>query len=190
MAAIEQLKDRLLRLPPEMSPWQTLKLDAEQPTQEGLYYVVYVGQATVESHHEVQVQDQDGKPLAGIQVLFGFDSGRRYPAPALDYWGKFGAFVGNMVETNGAGEARHTFHHGGEDIFIVDYQVDENGIQYIARASDVLWDCSSVPNPPGRFDHTGVRVVFRRYTPGQETHAVVHQDIEVRLKALEKILGM
>lgn len=182
---VDQLNDRLKQKPPEMNNFKTLSLDMEQPTVAGLYYSIEVQQATAELRHEAMVVDQDDRPLAGVAVLFGYDTGDKHPLPSLDYWGKFGELRGNLQYTNGAGEAFHTFKDGGEDIFVVDYQV-ENGIQCIARASDVWWNCPSVNvGGGGRFEHTGVRIKFRRYTPGVGTHADVHADIEARLKALE-----
>lgn len=112
--------DALTHIPAEMQAWG-LQLITAEPSEFGQYVLIGVEQASIEGHHQVEIVDEDGKPLRGIEVIFGFPGGGppiNMPV-RINYWRDAPTVLrGNGQRTNSAGYAEHTFATGGEDIWV------------------------------------------------------------------------
>lgn len=172
----------LLGLPVEMDPWGAT-LELGQPTESGQYVLVGCEPADIESHHQVLVIDEDGRPLGGVGVLFAFSTGPAVaPRPRVNYWtGAPRILNGNYQRTNLAGEARHTFGEGGETIWVWDVRSET-----LELSSDVVFDCRWIPE---RFNHTGLKLTFQRRRKGIVPIKRRLADIEDRLTKLEAARG-
>lgn len=180
--------EALRGIPEPMWPW-ALSLELPFPSEFGEYVLIEVDQADIELHHQVEVIDENGDPLRGVWVIFGFPGGG--PEIALgareNYWrGAPAVLKGNAQKTNYAGYAQHTFRTGGEDIFLWD--VDRAGI--LRLPSPIVRGCSSVRTPIGQFEHTGVKLRFQRRRVGVVPRQGRIETLEQRVAALEKLLGM
>lgn len=155
--------DALNRIPKEMKPWGLTLEHPVFPGKLGQYVVVDISQATIEQHHQVEVINEDGDPLPGINVIFGFGSGPdlSYLKPDETNW--FGnqpsVLRGNAQVTDASGYAQHTFGSGGEWVFVWD--LDDTGL--LKYPSPILKDANWRRVGDGaRFEHTGIKVVFQR----------------------------
>lgn len=167
--------DPLTHIPPAMSPWG-LQLVTPDPGVFGAYHLVGIEQASIETHHQVEVIDEDGKPVRGVVVVFGFSSGPNINMPArVNHWPDAPVYLkGNAQPTNAMGYAQHTFGEGGEDIFIWDRN-DDGDILY---PSAIVRNCTWQRTPVARFEHTGVSLVYQL----RRTNVIPAAD---RLSALE-----
>lgn len=177
MTEFDYQYEQLWNPPPEMGPWN-LRLDNPQPSEFGQYVLVGCEQAGIELHHEVKVIDENGDPLDGVWVIFGFPGG----GPNINighrrnYWFTAPTVLqGNAQKTFSGGCVRHTFQSGGEDIWIWD--IDAEGD--LKLPSPIVRNCAWQRTPVAAFEHTGVRLTFQRRRVG-----VV--PLEARLKALEE----
>lgn len=181
--------DPLTHIPPQMAPWG-LQLVTPEPSEFGAYHLIGVEQASIETHHQVEVIDEDGKPLRGVIVVFGFDSGKDINMPArVNHW-RDGPTVlkGNAQPTNAMGYAQHTFGEGGEDIFIWNRN-DDGDILY---PSAIVRNCTWQRTPLARFEHTGVALSFQlkrtNFIPAADRLSALEAWVttfEARIAALE-----
>ena len=180
MSEIDYGHDVLLGIPEAMDDWG-MALDLYPATEFGKYVLINCEQADIETHHQVQVIDEDGLPLAGVGVIFGYSSGPLVaPKPRVNYWSQGPrALNGNFQRTDPAGCAKHTYGQGGETIWIWD--VDRDGV--LKFSSDIVQNCNWVP---ARFNHTGVKLTFQRRKAGVVPLKQRLADIEQRLAALEE----
>jgi hypothetical protein len=185
--------EELRRIPDEMAPWEmNLVLppnsiwDGEDT---GKYVLVGVDQASIELHHQVEVLDENGNPLADVWVIFGFpgggpDLGRLNPKE--NYWpGAPAVLMGNAQKTSLAGYAQHTFKTGGEDIWVWD--LDDEGV--LKLPSPIVKNCKWTTPPVGWSNHTGVRLRFQRRRDDIVPEKQQLADLEARVAALEAQLG-
>lgn len=150
--------DALTYIPPEMNPWG-LQLITPEASEFGEYALVGCEQASIETHHQVEVVDEDGRPLRGVWVIFGFGSGKSINMPPrINYW-RNGPTVlkGNAQRTNAMGYVQHTFGEGGEDIFIWGRN-KEGDLLY---PSAIVKNCTWQRTPVAMFEHTGVALRFQ-----------------------------
>lgn len=182
--------DPLTHIPPEMAPWG-LQLVTPEPSEFGAYHLIGVEQASIEGHHQVEIVDEDGKPMRGVVVIFGYPSGKDINMPTrINHW-RDGPTVlkGNAQRTNSAGYAQHTFGEGGEDIWIWDRNKDGD----ILYPSAIVRNCTWQRTPVARFEHTGVALTFQRedtrVTPAADRLAALEARVtglNDRLEALER----
>lgn len=174
--------DPLTHLPPAMSPWG-LQLVKAKPSEFGAYHLIGCEQASIETHHQVEIVDEDGRPVRGVVVVFGFSSGPNINMPArVNHWPDAPVYLkGNAQPTNAMGYAQHTFGEGGEDIFIWDRN-DDGDILY---PSAIVRNCTWQRTPVARFEHTGVSLQFALKRTNVIPAADRLTNIEARLKALE-----
>lgn len=171
----------LWSIPPAMDDWH-LRLSSPAPSQFGQYVLVGCQQAGIELHHEVEVVDENGFPLSGVWVIFGFPGGGPdiHLPVRRNYWQAAPAVLkGNAQKTGLSGTVRHTFQQGGEDIWMWD--IDAEGD--IKLPSPIVHNCTWQRTPVGAFEHTGVRLTFQRQRVGVET-------LVARLDRIEKRLGI
>lgn len=149
--------EALTFIPPEMNPWG-LQLKTAEPSEHGEYVLIGCEQASIETHHQVEVVDEDGKPLRGIWVIFGFSSGRPINMPTrINHWEDAPTNLrGNPQRTNAMGYAQHTFGEGGEDIWIW----DRNREGDLLYPSAIVKNCTWMRTPVANFEHTGVALTF------------------------------
>lgn len=178
--------EELKRIPDEMDPWG-MRLEWSFPSEFGEYVLIEVDQADIELHHQVEVIDENGAPLRGVWVIFGFPGG----GPGIDlfprenYWrGAPAVLRGNAQRTNYAGYCQHTFQRGGEDIWVWD--VDKEGV--LKLPSPIVHNCNSVRTPIGQFEHTGVKLVFQRRQVGIVPKQQRFEELEARVSVLEELL--
>lgn len=163
-------------IPPEMSPWG-LQLVTPEPSEFGQFVLIGIEQASIETHHQVEVVDEDGRPMAGVGVIFGFPGGGpsiNMPVRINHWRGSPTVLQGNGQKTNSAGYAQHTFATGGEDIFVWHRNKDGD----LLYPSPIVRNCTSVRTPVGNFEHTGVKIRFAL----RRTNVIPAAD---RLSALE-----
>ena len=176
--------DTLKGIPEKMTPWG-LQLEQPYPSDYGEYVLIEVAPADVELHHQVEVVDENGEPLRGAGVMFGFPGGggKQGPIPRNNYWRGSPAIInGNYQATDSSGYAQHTFQAGGEDIWVWD--IDEDGV--LELPSPIVKNCTWVSTPVGRFEHTGVKLRFQRRVKGVKPRVQRLDEIEVRLAVLEE----
>lgn len=177
--------DTLRGIPDKMSPWG-LQLAQPYPSDYGEYVLIEVAPADVELHHQVEVIDENGEPLRGVGVMFGFPGGGGQPGPTPrnNYWrGSPTIINGNYQVTDSSGYAQHTFQAGGEDIWVWDIDEDE----VLELPSPIVKNCRWVGTPTGRFEHTGVKLRFQRRDKRIETKSDRLDDLEHRLGEQVKI---
>lgn len=186
------MTEPLIFIPPEMNPWG-LQLITPEPSAHGAYHLVGIEQASIEGHHQVEVIDEDGKPMRGVVVIFGFDSGPSINMPTrINHWRDAPTVLkGNAQRTNAMGYAQHTFGEGGENIWIW----DRNREGDLLYPSAIVKNCTWQRTPVGRFEHTGISLTMqlRRtgVTPAAERLSALEawvtklDDFEARLAALE-----
>jgi hypothetical protein len=169
----------LLGIPDRMAPWN-MSMDLTPATEFGEYVLVGCEPADIESHHQVVVMDEDGQPLSGVGVIFGYNTGPWVaPRPRINHWYMAPrVLTGNYQKTDPAGCAKHTFGEGGETIWIWD--VDRDGV--LRLSSDVVFNCSWLQE---RFNHTGVKLTFQRRQQGVMPLRQRLAEIERRLAELE-----
>ncbi len=176
-------------IPDGMGPWN-LRLELPTPSEFGEYVVVAVEQAGIELHHQVEVLDEDGKPLRGVWVIFGFPGGGPSIGglnPRRNFWrGSPSVLNGNAQKTPVTGYAQHTFAGGGEDIWIWDLNADGD----LKLPSPVVKNCTWQRTPVGRFEHTGVKITFQRRTVGVVPEKQRLNELEARIKTIEEQLGI
>jgi hypothetical protein len=128
----------------------------------GQYVLVDVEPAYIEQHHQVDVIDEHGDPLAGVWVIFGFGSGKNLNAlkPGVMLWANGpGDLRGNAQRTNRMGYAQHTFGpETGETVWIWDVQNDRLELPSVIVRSLKWLDAGYA----GLFIHTGVKLTFQR----------------------------
>ncbi len=173
-------------IPQEMRSWN-MYLVEPYPTDEGKYELVECTQADIEMHHQVEVIDENGFPLRGIWVIFGFDSGPDINlSPVENHWiNPPRNLKGNAQKTNGAGYAEHTFGEGGENIWVWD--IESDGI--LRLPSPIVENCTWQTPPIGRFNHTGVKLVFQRKRKGVVPFSDKVKNLENRIASIEDFLG-
>lgn len=173
-------------IPQEMKEWN-MYLVEPYPSDLGKYELVECTQADIEMHHQVEVIDEDGFPLRGVWVIFGFDTGPEINlTPSKNYWiNPPRNMRGNAQRTDGAGYAEHTFGEGGENIWIWD--VEPDGV--LRLPSPIVENCTWVSTPTGRFNHTGVKLVFQRKRKGIIPQKDKIKELEDRIFAIEQYLG-
>ena len=177
-------------IPNAMKPWN-LRLEQPYPTDFGEYVVVDIQQAGIELHHQVEVIDEDGDPLSGVWVIFGYPAGGGKDFGGLqpsgqNYWRNAPTVInGNAQKTPITGYAQHTFHSGGEDIWIMD--VDGNGD--LKLPSVIVKNCEWRRTPVGMFEHTGVKVTFQRRRAGYVPVVNQLEMMAARIAALEEKMG-
>lgn len=183
MTEIAYAYQQLFGIPAHMSPWNMRLEQPAGPSQFGQYVLVGCDQAGLETHHEVEAIDEDGRPLADVWVIFGFPGGEGPQInlnPHQNYWpGAPAVLIGNAQRTSISGYVRHTFATGGEDIWIWDLDAD-GSLKY---PSPIIKNCSWQRTPVGRFEHTGVRLRFQR-------RAVGIKPLRQRVAELEDALGI
>lgn len=182
----------LRRIPNAMLPWNLrliLPPGSLWPGKAaGKYALVGVDQAGIEMHHQVEVADEDGRPLSGVWVIFGFpgggpDLGRLNPKE--NYWpGSPSVLRGNAQKTNFSGYAQHTFGTGGEDIWIWD--LDDSGILKLPSA--IVKNCTRQSTPTGWSNHTGVRLLFQRRRDDIVPRVQRLQRLEQRVEILDTMI--
>lgn len=173
----------LTYIPTEMHPWG-LQLVTPEPSEHGAYHLVNVEQASIEGHHQVEVIDEDGRPLRGVTVIFGYDTGNPINMPTrVNHWRDAPTVLrGNAQRTNSAGYAQHTFGEGGEHIWIWDRNKDGD----LLYPSAIVKNCTWVRTPVGRFEHTGVSVTMQLRRTGVTPAADRLAALEARTSELEK----
>ncbi|MCB0196089.1 MAG: hypothetical protein KDJ65_29325 [Anaerolineae bacterium] len=175
--------DALKGIPSNMAPWG-LKLEQPYPSNFGEYVLIDVTPSDIEQHHQVEVIDENGEPIRGVWVIFGFPGGGPDLGltPSETHWrGAPAVLRGNAQRTNYAGYAQHTFKDGGEDIWIWD--LDEDNVLKLPSA--IVKDCTWVTTPTGRFEHTGVKLRFQRRMEGVKPRTQRLDELEARISALE-----
>lgn len=174
--------DPLTYIPPEMNPWG-LQLVTPEPSEFGAYVLIGIEQASIETHHQVEVVDEDGKPLRGVWVIFGYSSGPQINMPTRKNYWQNGPTVlrGNAQRTNAMGYAQHTFGEGGEDIFIW----DRNREGDLLYPSPIVRNCTWQRTPIANFEHTGVQIRFQLRRAGVIPMVERWRNIEERLAKLE-----
>lgn len=172
-------------IPPEMTPWN-LQLITPEPSQFGEYALIDIRQADIETHHQVEVIDENGQPLRGVWVIFGFGSGPSINMPyRKSYWRDAPtALKGNAQRTNAMGYAQHTFGEGGEDIWIWDRNKDGD----LLFPSAIVRNCTWQRTPVARFEHTGILATFQRRQVGVIPQADRIAALEALVPALEERL--
>lgn len=145
-------------IPPEMTPWG-LQLVTPETSEFGEFVLIGIEQASIESHHQVEVVDEDGKPMRGVWVIFGWSTGPAINMPTrINHWQNGPTSLrGNAQRTNAMGYAQHTFGEGGEDIFIWDRSKDGD----LLYPSPIVRNCTWQRTPVARFEHTGVALSFQ-----------------------------
>lgn len=179
--------EALAGIPDNMTPWG-MRLELPFPSRFGEYVLIEAEQADIELHHQVEVIDENGDPLRGVWVIFGFPGGGPDLAliPRINHWrGSPAVLKGNAQKTNAAGYAQHTFKSGGEDIWVWD--VDKEGVLWLP--SVIVRGCRWVSTPVGQFEHTGVKLRFQRRQVGIIPRRQQLEELETRVTALEKMLG-
>jgi hypothetical protein len=181
--------DPLTFIPPEMHPWG-LQLVTPEPSEFGAFHLIGVEQASIETHHQVEVIDEDGKPMRGVWVIFGWDTGPAINMPVrINHWRDAPAVLrGNAQRTNAMGYAQHTFGEGGEDIWIWDRNKDGD----LLYPSAIVKNCTWQRTPVANFEHTGVAISFQLkrtgVTPAADRLAALEAwvtGLDERLKAVE-----
>lgn len=165
--------DELLSLPVKMEPWN-MRLDypALHQWSKGQYVLVGCEQAGEELHHEVEVIDENGSPLGGVWVIFGYPGGGPdlNLKPDVMLWPNGPAVLkGNAQKTTISGCVKHTFQQGGEDIWIWDLQPADpemRQLSVINLPSVIVRNCTWQRTPAGHFEHTGVKLTFQRRMNG------------------------
>ena len=155
--------EALTVMPPGMSPWNNRIELPSMPSRHGEYVLVDARAADIELHHQVTVLDENGDPLRGIWVIFGFPGGTgpKINLPlTMNLWrDKPHVLVGNAQRTNGFGYAQHTVGEGGEDIFVYDVN-PEGHLKYPSPIiKNNIWVGTGAGAP---FEHTGVHLTFQR----------------------------
>jgi hypothetical protein len=182
------MHEALNGIPGYMDPWG-MRLDLPYPTVFGEYTLVHLDQADIELHHQVEVIDEDGSPLRGVLVIFGFPGGGRDLGltPRVNFWrGAPAVLKGNAVRTNAGGYAQHTFSSGGEDIWLWDLNREGE----LKLSSPIVRGCSWQRTPVGRFEHTGVKLLFQRRQVGVIPKTQRLAELEQRVAVLEARLGL
>lgn len=177
----------LTGIPLRMQSWG-LHLEQPYPSAFGEYVVTDIRPADIEQHHQVEVINEDGDPLRGVWVIFGFPGGGPEIGltPLESHWrGAPQVLRGNAQVTNGAGYAQHTFKSGGEDIWIWD--LDDEGV--LRLPSPIVKNCKWASTPIGRFEHTGVKIQFQRRIIGVKPRAQRLDELEMRVAVLEHRLA-
>ncbi len=186
--------EELRRIPDEMAPWNMVFVMPPKSIWDGpdsgKYVLVDVDQASIEQHHQVEVLDENGDPLADVWVIFGFPGGGGRDLgglnPKENYWSGAPAVLnGNAQKTSLAGYAQHTTGQGGEDIWIWD--LDDDGV--LKLPSPIIKNCTWVTPPTGWSNHTGVRLRFQRRRADIVPKKQQLADLEARVAALEAQLG-
>jgi hypothetical protein len=189
---IEYAQEALFSIPAAMGPWNMqLELPAASKfnPNPGEYVLVDCQQAGVELHHQVEVIDENGDPLGGVWVIFGFPGGGPgiNLAPSQNYWPQAPAVLkGNAQRTPISGYVQHTFQQGGEDIWVWD--LDADGV--LKLPSPIVKNCTWVRTPVGHFEHTGVKLTFQRRMTGVIPREQRLRAIEQRVAAIAQQLGM
>lgn len=194
------MTDALTYIPPEMNPW-SLQLKTPTPSEFGAFELIACEQASIETHHQVEVVDEDGKPMRGVVVIFGFDSGDAINMPTRrSYWPDAPSVLrGNAQRTNAMGYAQHTFGEGGENVWIWDRNKEGD----LLFPSAIVANCTWQRPPVANFNHTGVALTFQLRRVGFISQAERMSNleawvttfagqligIETRLKASEQRLG-
>lgn len=176
--------DALKGIPDKMSPWG-LQLAQPYLSDYGEYVLIEVAPADVELHHQIEVIDENGEPLRGVGVMFGFPGGggKQGPVPQENHWrGSPQIINGNPQVTNYAGYAQHTFQAGGEDIWIWD--INEDGV--LELPSPIVKNCRWVGTPVGRFEHTGVKLRFQRRDKRVQPRINLINELVLRIETLER----
>lgn len=173
----------LTGIPLRMSPWG-MSLEQPYASAFGEYVVTDIRPADIEQHHQVEIINEDGEPLRGVWVIFGFPGGGPDIGltPTENHWrGAPQVLRGNAQTTNGGGYAQHTFKSGGEDIWVWD--LDDEGV--LRLPSPIVKNCKWVSTPTGRFEHTGVKIQFQRRAAGIVPRAQRLDGLERRITLLE-----
>ena len=191
--------------PAGMNPWQ-IRIDNAAPSTYGQYVLVAIEPAGIELHHQVEVIDESGFPLAGVWVIFGTPGEGRdigLPVTGEDLWpGRPYVLKGNPQRTPISGYVQHTYQSGGEDIWIWDL---ENG--NLRYPSPIVRNCKWVTYPTGIFEHTGVKLTFQRRKVGEVplhqrlaaieasgggggADAATIADLQNRIRYLEQLVGI
>lgn len=169
-------------IPAAMSPWNMGFHQSEYSRKYGRYALVDVSQASLETHHEVYVIDENGSPLRNVWVVFGFSTGEKRPRvqPQEFAWSNRPDPLGNPQLTDGMGYARHTYQQGGENIFL--WPVEEG----VLLPSPMVTNCTWVGTGEGAdFIHTGVQLTFQRRKTGLVPQRLYQARLEGRVLALE-----
>ena len=175
--------NKLFGIPSNMSPWG-MRLDNYAPTPYGEYCLVKAEPATIETHHQVIVLDENGDPLPGAWVIFGFPGGG--PSinlqPSVNFWiDSPKILMGNAVRTDQSGYAQHTLGEGGEDIWIWDL----NNAGELRYSSAIVRNCKWVQ---AQFVHTGVRLTFQRRDAAIKPEADRKAELDQRIANLEQMV--
>lgn len=188
------MHNELRRIPDNMVLWNMrLKLAPKSLWDGdggGKYVLVDVAQAGIEQHHQVELIDEESRPLPDVWVIFGYPGGGpdlSRLSPAENYWPNSPMVLrGNAQRTGIAGYVQHTFSSGGEDIWIWD--VGPDGILKLPSA--IVKNCTWTVPPVGWSNHTGVRIRFQRQLDGYVSEDEQLAILEFRVSQLEKQLGM
>jgi hypothetical protein len=180
----------LIFIPPEMNEWG-MQLVTPDASLLGEFVLVGCEQADIEQHHQVTVIDEDGRPMRGVDVIFGYDTGNPINLPPrANHWRNApNVLKGNAQRTNAMGYAQHTVGEGGENIWVW-YRNGDGDLLY---PSPIVRNCTWKIPPLGRFNHTGVSLTFQLQRVGVvpllDRLSAVEEWIttfDQRLKVLEK----
>lgn len=184
------MTEPLTFIPPEMAPWG-LQLVTPEPSEFGEFVLIGIEQASIETHHQVEVVDEDGRPMAGVGVIFGFPGGGpsiNMPVRVNHWRNSPTVLQGNGQKTNSAGYAQHTFATGGEDIWLW-HRNKEGDLLY---PSPIVKNCTWQRPPVANFVHTGILARFQLRRVGVTSQADRLAALEAwvtgfdeRVKALE-----
>lgn len=180
----------LMAVPDAMAPWN-MRLDNPIPSEFGYFSIVKVEQASIETHHQAIVVDEQGEPLHDIGVGFFYPGGQGpgVPRPRRNFWRQSPIVnpVGNWQLTDYSGYVQHTFQSGGETI--VCWHVDANKENDLLYPSAAIYNASWVDTEFGRFNHTGVRVTFqlRRADVVPMSRAQLRHKVEELERRIEKL---
>lgn len=173
--------EKLFGAPEDMQEWGVW-VETFEPTSYGEYALIGLEPAGIEGGHQVVVIDENGRPLDGVGVVFGYPGGGPdiNARPRINLWpGSPRVLKGNLVYTL-LGQAQHTFQSGGEDIWIWD--IDLAGV--LKYPSAIVRNCKWIKT--GKFIHHGVRATFQRRDSAIQPERVQLIQLEKRLERLEK----
>lgn len=162
------------------------------PSEYGEWVLVGYDHSSEEQHHQVQLIDEDGDPIMGVWVIFGYPGGDgkdySHLIPMINHWrGSPQVLRGNAVKSDGSGTAKHTTGSGGEDIWVWDVQENAAGVKVLELPSVVVRN-NRILNigGGGTNEHTGAKLTFQRRLAGVVPKAARLEDLERRMSIIEK----
>lgn len=173
------IKDQLFEPPGSMDAFR-MWIEHNNPTEHGKYAIVDIQPSPEEQNHIVLVIDENGRPMTGIRVVFGFDSGPHHDTPKRTKWRGQPRVTHGNVQYALLGLAKHTAGEGGEDIWI--HNIEDDG--WVRYSSDIAKNCSIVPAVLN--NHTAVMITFQLQRAGVVPEKDMIADMANRLGRLEE----